>query len=303
MSYLYGDTQAFLAVPREHEESVLDQGYICKKRAQVPIWLPDNMDGSVKAMRTHHANVTDTVVFEVHGVPEENIDRKTGKIQSARLSPKHIRRGTFKNDESAVRFISTPCPLCNKMIPELASERGHVGLARFRKNAFAVTPCTDPQCEQMQELRQASLDEGEELTLYHQTSPSDAKKIKECGGKMCRGSGGAAGAGIYLARSVRETEWKTEHHGVVLECKVRVGRVKHVKQADKKQIDVTFAKLIQENFDSVLIDRGTCPNGAHKGQPSGDEYVVYSWDQVKVLREVPRDKCPCAECQAKRDKK
>jgi len=119
---------------------------------------------------------------------------------------------------------------------------------------------------------------------------------------MIRGAGGAAGGGIYLANSARETEWKTEHHGIVLKCKVKMGKIMNVDGKHKKNIDMTFAELVGKGYDSVLLDRGECPSGAHKGQKSGDEVVVYSWDQVIVVGEVPRDKCSCAECQKKKDK-
>jgi hypothetical protein len=46
--------------------------------------------------------------------------------------------------------------------------------------------------------------------------------VWSAGGKMIRGSGGAAGGGIYFAHTARETEWKAENKTdddyVVLEC-------------------------------------------------------------------------------------
>lgn len=59
----------------------------------------------------------------------------------------------------------------------------------------------------------------------------------------------------------------------------------------------TFAKLQQAAdgpVDSYKVKRGICTYGVGKGKPSGDEIVVFSWDQVRVLREVPRDPVPPA---------
>lgn len=112
---------------------------------------------------------------------------------------------------------------------------------------------------------------------------------------MYRGLGGIAGGGIYFAQSARETEWKCELKDgsgrVVLECEVAVGNVKTLsRHADS---GTTFASLVREGFDSTFVDRGHCEvPGPHFGKRSGDEIIVYSWDQVRVLREIPRDQVP-----------
>jgi len=286
----YGDTQAYLAVPRSIADKVLAEGYRCSKRTQVPVYLAPDMRGPVVAMRQHHKQTQDTIVFEVHGVPEDMIDYENGKINAMHLDKKHIRKGICATRPSS-HYAQTPCPICDEMIPDAADERGLVGLGRFVGNAFMVTPCTSPSCLEAQQLRQDRLDADTELTLYHQTSPANAKLIMDSGGKIIRGNGGAAGGGIYLAQSAKETEWKAMQHGVVLQCKMKAGKVKSIKQHNKNPIDQSFATLIKEGFDSVLIDRGPCASGPHKGQPSGYEHVAYSWDQVRVIGEVPRDQC------------
>merc|ERR1711972_1175989 len=99
------------------------------------------------------------------------------------------------------------------------------------------------------------------------------------GGKMIRGRGGIAGAGLYFARQL---ESKNATDTVVLECDVSIGQQKQESRHANRQ--TTFASLTHEGFDSVIVDRGLCAvEGPHFGKPSGKEVVVYSWDQVEVL--------------------
>ena len=60
----------------------------------------------------------------------------------------------------------------------------------------------------------------------------------------------------------------------------------------KEDPSLTFAELLRRGHDSVLMDRGVCMKGPHKGKKAGNEWIVYSWDQVQVLKEVPRDPVP-----------
>ena len=105
--------------------------------------------------------------------------------------------------------------------------------------------------------------------LFHQTDATSAQKILETG-RMLRGSSGALGGGIYFAKTPDATNRKAHHHGPILECAVKLGRVKKVVACDST---ITFTKLQSEGFDSVL----------YEGFSSGPEYVVYNFDQVKPL--------------------
>lgn len=106
--------------------------------------------------------------------------------------------------------------------------------------------------------------------LYHQTDAAAADAITRSG-KMRRGTGGLAGGGIYFATCLQDTDRKAHRKGAYLECRVELGRVKHI--SANGDASITYRSLKGQGFDSVLIPR-----------PNGHEYVVYSWDQVKEVR-------------------
>jgi hypothetical protein len=233
--------------------------------------------------------------LQVHGVAEELLDRERGIIRCQHLPVANLRSGIFHR-RGASEFNAALCPLCG-LEPSGATveERGRVGLARYRKGAFVVTPCKRDECAEKMRERQRRLSGGEVKTLYHQTSAATARRIHDGGGFLMRGQEGIAGGGIYFAFSARETEWKCEHgddDAVVLECAVRVGKTREVERGDEDE-ETTFAELIQDGVDSVLLKRGVCKDaGPFYGKPAGDEVVVYSWEQARVLRTVPRDPVP-----------
>ena len=89
---------------------------------------------------------------------------------------------------------------------------------------------------------------------------------------MLRGSSGLAGGGIYFATSVDHTNHKAIKKGVVLRCRVKLGRIKQISKYG--DYNMTFDKLSSDGYDSVLI-----PRDNHNGY----EYVVYNWDQVEAI--------------------
>ena len=97
----------------------------------------------------------------------------------------------------------------------------------------------------------------------------DKKEMRDSG-RMLRGKTGLAGGGIYFATCREDTEGKAHQKGVILRCRVRLGRVKEIPWTGDKSI--TFAKLLQQGYDSVFIQRA-----------GGDEYVVYNSDQVEIF--------------------
>ncbi|CAD2218426.1 hypothetical protein AGDE_13558 [Angomonas deanei] len=111
--------------------------------------------------------------------------------------------------------------------------------------------------------------------LYHQTSEEAAEKILSSQ-KMKRGSDGLLGSGIYFAASPEETQYKASQKGVILRCVVYLGKQKEVKEPGKH----TFITLRKENYDSVHAISG---DGF---LPTGDEHVVYNWDQVLHVSRV-----------------
>jgi hypothetical protein len=108
------------------------------------------------------------------------------------------------------------------------------------------------------------------MTLYHQTD-HDAWRQIAATGLMLRGSKGVAGGGIYFAESARETHAKAIARGVIVEALVLLGHVKHLSYSGDPSI--RFRRLLREGYDSVTFPRH-----------SGREWVVYSHDQVSVLR-------------------
>ena len=118
--------------------------------------------------------------------------------------------------------------------------------------------------------RDDRLANGPTRTLYHQTDAASATAIQDSQ-KFKRGSDGSAGGGIYFAESASATNAKAHNHGVVLAATVQLGRIKTMSHPDS---GITFSSLNSEGFDSVRV---TCFN-------SGDEFVVYNYDQVSNIR-------------------
>ena len=122
--------------------------------------------------------------------------------------------------------------------------------------------------------RDARLSRGPTKTLYHQTDAAAADSIVR-GQQFHRGSGGSLGGGIYFAASPSATDAKAHSHGVVLEATVRLGCIKEVHHIDN---NLTFDSLNRAGFDSVHADMFS----------TGDEWVVYNWDQATQIKIVRR---------------
>ena len=101
------------------------------------------------------------------------------------------------------------------------------------------------------------------MTLYHQTDAAAAQKIL-ASQRFRLGSHGMAGVGIYFATSKFHTGHKTTSSGVILQARVRLGRIKTIGRAGNKSLTRPPA-----GYDSVCIDRD-----------NGQEFVVYTSDQI-----------------------
>ena len=112
----------------------------------------------------------------------------------------------------------------------------------------------------------------EVMTLYHVTSAESAAKIK-ASNKLIRGSNGMFGGGIYFAEKAEDANYKAEHRGFLVTCRVYVGKQLRVEDCNGGKF--TFTSLYKEGYDSVWA-----PFGAGKGKP---ERVVYNWDQVVIV--------------------
>ncbi|CAE8633933.1 unnamed protein product [Polarella glacialis] len=173
-----------------------------------------------------------------------------------------------------VRASSGQLPGLNQAQSDFVSEV-------VRARGGAVVPILpDPERQLAEQLsrrvtsesRTARLRKFGATTLYHQTDPESAQMILDTG-RMFRGTSGALGGGIYFAGSPEDTERKAHHRGVILECRVYLGKIKRLSACDGT---VTFSLLDHEGFDSVLFT----------GFPSGPEYVVYNFDQVEPVGPV-----------------
>eukprot|EP00730_Choanoeca_flexa_P002882 TRINITY_DN11217_c0_g3_i1.p1 TRINITY_DN11217_c0_g3~~TRINITY_DN11217_c0_g3_i1.p1 ORF type:complete len:212 (+),score=25.96 TRINITY_DN11217_c0_g3_i1:246-881(+) len=109
-------------------------------------------------------------------------------------------------------------------------------------------------------------------TLYHQTQPAAADAILKSG-KFLRGSTGWFGGGIYFAQCIEDTHRKAHAHGVVLEADVYLGNRYKLVNPHRRYV-FTFRQLLESGYDSVHAS----------GIRSGDEMVVYNFDQIKKVR-------------------
>ena len=123
--------------------------------------------------------------------------------------------------------------------------------------------------QQRHRPREERLAHGQTATLYHETADAGAVAI-ESSQRFRRGDdSGSAGSGIYFATSPGDCHRKAHNHGVVLQATVRLGNVKTVDHPES----FTFTELDNSGYDSVKL---TCY--------TGDEYVVYNYDQVTNIR-------------------
>lgn len=317
----------WINVRRELADDVLSKGFFCRDREHVPIsFEPFFAD----CARRQYESPGESVSLEVHGLSDEllsKLDRKAGHFTNVKhLPPQYLRKGVAL-ERGMTEFVGGGCPYCGRPLDDKVGERMTVGIVRVRDGAFLVCPCENPACQEEMKQRQQRLDEMVLWTLYHATSRAVADKIWAGGAKMLRGHHGMAGGGIYFAHTPRETEWKAEGGlEVVLECQVKMGRfLETVRDASS----TTFRDLVhrlpdgtykaerhrsptasqpqQGPYDSIILDRGntgypvpdapvrgTRKEDLQAGEPMhpGYEFVVYSWDQVVVVREVERDPVP-----------
>jgi hypothetical protein len=107
------------------------------------------------------------------------------------------------------------------------------------------------------------------MRLYHCTTKSNAASIRRSGFRC--GSSGLTGGGIYFAESIDDASRKAQSQGVVLECEVNLGRVKHVGSSGDSSLNLS--QINRDGYDSVCIPR------------NGTEYCVYEPSRVQVVGE------------------
>merc|ERR1711953_1145002 len=119
---------------------------------------------------------------------------------------------------------------------------------------------------------------SEVRTLYHITSHGEEIKSSR---EMHPGSKGIVGGGIYFASSPDVCKRKCLSDGWLVKAKVLTGKAKPVQFFDASKSKMvaflnqyTLLRLKAEGFDSIKVT----------GLRTGDEYVVYSKDQVEILK-------------------
>lgn len=146
---------------------------------------------------------------------------------------------------------------------------------------------------------------------YHETSGQSYKFImndlKNHKFPMIGGAGGYFGGGIYFAVTKEESTTKALHRGYGFECQLKMGNVYKISSKqelnafrqtyfnsidDRTRIwyqtpsDVIRMRLLTYNgksYDSVWGHyEDTIPSIQNRILPTGDEYVVYSADQLKI---------------------
>eukprot|EP00929_Paragymnodinium_shiwhaense_P054269 TRINITY_DN2718_c0_g1_i1.p1 TRINITY_DN2718_c0_g1~~TRINITY_DN2718_c0_g1_i1.p1 ORF type:complete len:373 (+),score=69.40 TRINITY_DN2718_c0_g1_i1:43-1161(+) len=311
--------QLYIAVPAALLKTIVMEGYKCTERDAVPFQF--DRDNAVRAFLNFHMDETNIAVLSVRGVEEDLIQPDAtgqgGVIKSKILDPKHLFEDIIVTRSH--RADETPCPFCGT-VPPPDLHREQIGLARYRHSGdgkFFFLGCDC--CEDRWAERQDRLNKGLTLTLYHATSRKIADLIQRTG-KMRRGDDGNAGGGIYFAETRRETEWKalkgdpsSDDSRIVLKCEVQLGHVREEFHKSETGLipeltGITFAQMMQFSGNKVVSvekdnktakevtndpgpkDSVYLKRGMSKYGKSGDEIIVYSWDQVKVLGEVPRDK-------------
>jgi hypothetical protein len=69
------------------------------------------------------------------------------------------------------------------------------------------------------------------------------------------GSSGLTGGGIYFAESIDDASRKARCEGVVLDCEVNLGRVKHVSSSGDNSLKLSQLNRVGEGYDFVSIPR------------------------------------------------
>jgi hypothetical protein len=154
-----------------------------------------------------------------------------------------------------------------------------------------------------EKARKDRLKMDEIFTGYHETSHRSFEYIindyKKDRNPMVGGSGGYFGGGIYFAKSQKESSNKSLYKGRGFECKLKMGNSYKINSyknlnkfldefCDRSQqyvtpIDVMKIRLLEKGYDSVWgINDLNIPTD-ERILKTGDEYVVYSADQIEIM--------------------
>ena len=121
--------------------------------------------------------------------------------------------------------------------------------------------------------------------LYHCTSEQNCQSIERNGFRP--GSHGIVGGGIYFAETPADAVRKAHNSGVVLKCRVKLGKVLDVGRSGNSSLNLNAIK--EQGCDSVRVPR------------SGTEYCVYEPSRIRVVdrckgHPLVRLQRPCSQC-------
>ena len=172
------------------------------------------------------------------------------------------------NDHPAAEFTGSSsheyarCERCEELGAPCTKQYVDVCDRPFRMNREAA------------KARRNRLKKSKTTTLYHQTSRENANQILKSD-IMKPGTRGLAGGGIYFAETPNDTNGKAHRRGVILQCEVKLGRVKTLPPGGDPSMDIV--KLLTDPdgpYDAVKVPRPR------------PEWVVYVSDQVVCIKEV-----------------
>lgn len=155
--------------------------------------------------------------------------------------------------------------------------------------------------------RQKRLGKNQPVVGYHTTNTEAytkiEKDIKDGKYPMIGGPGGYFGGGIYFALTQDESTYKALYKGVGFECSLRMGEVLKVSNQNEMNhfitvfcgkndpfqmpTDVMAQRLLtvgDKPYDSVWGHYDETLDVNARILKTGDEYVVYSADQVKIMK-------------------
>lgn len=310
LSDCYTTTIAYVVIPWRARESVLEHGFQTRRKKIYCSFMADPYV-AVEQFRGAKARETDVCVLRVIQIPDGvklNYRRKcicTNFLPAECFAPSWFadlegyrkRAADYDSCGEDDAYDEIPCHYCGQRVYEHAEDRTATSIS-FRcwgvngepsLNCRVTNPCTNKNCKRKMMTRTKRFRNMQPELLYHMTKTEGAAFIRDSG--LSRGTPGTAGSGLYFAFSPKETEWKAEvkrgEEKTVLECLVWRGRTFDAQSNTRR--NATFSTLAQNGYDSVTLRRGAVPDGPKEGEPSGDEVVVYSWDQCIVIREVARD--------------
>jgi hypothetical protein len=150
--------------------------------------------------------------------------------------------------------------------------------------------------------RKKRLDDMPKKTGFHETDSKTFEFIKKDAllGRfpMIGGTGGYFGRGIYFAVSEQESTKKAMHHGAGFQCELKMGNCFKITTTEELEsfrdvyckgnsygtpTDVMRERLLRDDYDSVWGHQDTTiEDVSNRVLLTGDEFVVYSADQVSI---------------------